>query len=164
MLWVRISIRARCTTLCDKVCQWHATGRWFSPGPSVPSTNKTDKQTNDINKISHSIILIVCFNTFIHLLTLGLYVPLIGRFKSLLFMWKLLQNTLIYSNRTALTIFLKRKRVVGILSQYILYLYQIALYISRPSTLYSSCDSIEIVDFSTLYRCTIFSTLNIKTD
>jgi hypothetical protein len=22
MLWVRISIRARCTTLCDKVCQW----------------------------------------------------------------------------------------------------------------------------------------------
>ena len=22
MLWVRISIKARCTTLCDKVCQW----------------------------------------------------------------------------------------------------------------------------------------------
>jgi len=22
MLWVRISIRARCTTLCDKVCEW----------------------------------------------------------------------------------------------------------------------------------------------
>jgi hypothetical protein len=30
MLRVRISIRARCT-LCDKVCQWLATGRWFSP-------------------------------------------------------------------------------------------------------------------------------------
>ena len=29
MLWVRISIRARCTTLSDKVCQWHATGLWF---------------------------------------------------------------------------------------------------------------------------------------
>jgi hypothetical protein len=42
MLWVRISIRARCTTLCDKVCQWLATGRWFSPGPPVSSTNKTD--------------------------------------------------------------------------------------------------------------------------
>ena len=40
MLWVRISIRARCTTLCDKICQWLATGRWFSPGPS---TNKTDR-------------------------------------------------------------------------------------------------------------------------
>jgi hypothetical protein len=32
--------RARCTTLCDKVCQWLATGRWFSPGPPVSSTNK----------------------------------------------------------------------------------------------------------------------------
>ena len=42
MLWVRISIRARCTTLCDKVCQWLATGRWFSPGPPFSSTNKTD--------------------------------------------------------------------------------------------------------------------------
>ena len=30
MLWVRISIRERCTTLCDKVCQWLATSRWFS--------------------------------------------------------------------------------------------------------------------------------------
>jgi len=28
------------TTLCDKVCQWLATGRWFSP---VPYTNKTDR-------------------------------------------------------------------------------------------------------------------------
>jgi hypothetical protein len=43
MLWGRISIRARCTTLCDKVCQWLATGRWFSPGPPVSSTNKTDR-------------------------------------------------------------------------------------------------------------------------
>ena len=43
MLWVPISIRARCTTLCDKVYQWLATGRWFSPGPAVSSTNKTDR-------------------------------------------------------------------------------------------------------------------------
>ena len=27
MLWIRISIRAGCTTLCDKVCQWLATNR-----------------------------------------------------------------------------------------------------------------------------------------
>jgi hypothetical protein len=40
MLWVRISIRPRCATLCDKVCQLLATGRWFS---SVSSTNKTDR-------------------------------------------------------------------------------------------------------------------------
>ena len=49
VLWVRISIRARCTTLCDKVCQWLATGRWFSPGPPVSSTNKTD--SHDITEI-----------------------------------------------------------------------------------------------------------------
>ena len=34
---------------CDKVCQWLATGRWFSPGTPVSSTNKTDH--HDINKI-----------------------------------------------------------------------------------------------------------------
>jgi hypothetical protein len=49
MLWVLISIRARCTTLCDKVCQWLVTGRWFSPGIPVSSTNKTDR--HDIAKI-----------------------------------------------------------------------------------------------------------------
>jgi hypothetical protein len=31
MLWVRISIRMRCTILCDKICQWLATGQWFPP-------------------------------------------------------------------------------------------------------------------------------------
>jgi len=30
-------------TLCDKVCQWLATGRWFSPGTPVSSANKTDR-------------------------------------------------------------------------------------------------------------------------
>jgi hypothetical protein len=42
IVWVLILIRVRCTTLCDKVCQWLATGRWFSLGPLVSSTNKTD--------------------------------------------------------------------------------------------------------------------------
>ena len=36
-------------TLCDKVCQWLATGRWFSPGSPVSSTNKTDR--HDIAEI-----------------------------------------------------------------------------------------------------------------
>jgi hypothetical protein len=40
---------ARCTALCDKACQWLATGRWFSPGPSVFSTNKTGR--HDIAEI-----------------------------------------------------------------------------------------------------------------
>jgi hypothetical protein len=32
----------RLTTLCDKVCQWLATSRWFSLGTPVSSNNKTD--------------------------------------------------------------------------------------------------------------------------
>ena len=40
MLWVRISIMARCITLCDKVCQWLAKVWCFFPGPPVSATNK----------------------------------------------------------------------------------------------------------------------------
>ena len=43
VLWIRVPLRARSTTLCDKVCQWLAAGRWFSPGHPVSSTNKTDR-------------------------------------------------------------------------------------------------------------------------
>jgi hypothetical protein len=43
-------------TICDKVCQWHATGQWFSPGPPV-SSNKTD--CHDITEI----LLKVALNT-----------------------------------------------------------------------------------------------------
>jgi hypothetical protein len=49
MLFVRIPIGARCTTLCDKAYQWLATGRWFSLGPPVSFTNKTDR--HDITAI-----------------------------------------------------------------------------------------------------------------
>ena len=42
MLWVRLPLRARCTTSCDKVCQ-------FSPGPPVSSTNKSNR--HDITEI-----------------------------------------------------------------------------------------------------------------
>jgi hypothetical protein len=45
------------TTFCDKVCQYLATGRSFSPGPPVSSTNKTDHQ--DITEI----LLKVALNT-----------------------------------------------------------------------------------------------------
>jgi hypothetical protein len=37
------------TTICDKVCQLLATGRWFSPGPPASSTNITDR--HDIAEI-----------------------------------------------------------------------------------------------------------------
>jgi len=30
------------TKLCDTVCQWLGSGRWFSPCIPVSSTNKTD--------------------------------------------------------------------------------------------------------------------------
>jgi len=60
LMWDRISISARCTTLCDKVCQWLAAGRWFYPGPPVSSIHditeillkvalNTIKQTNMYN-------------------------------------------------------------------------------------------------------------------
>jgi hypothetical protein len=45
----RISIRARGSTLCDKVYQRLATCRWFSTGHPVSSTNKTDR--HDIAEI-----------------------------------------------------------------------------------------------------------------
>ena len=41
LLWVRISIRERCITVCNKDGQWLAIGRYFSPGSPITSTNKT---------------------------------------------------------------------------------------------------------------------------
>ena len=40
---------ATCTTWCDKVGQWLATGPWFSPGTPVSSSNKTEH--HDITEI-----------------------------------------------------------------------------------------------------------------
>ena len=95
MLWVGISIRARCTTLCNKkkVCQWLLTRRWFPHGPSV-SSNKADrhniteillkvalntiKQTNTIEYICWRPVWLFrrsCICLFIHgyLLTTGIF-------------------------------------------------------------------------------------------
>ena len=53
MLWVRIFIRTRCTTVCDKVCHWPATVLSFSPDPPVPSINKVDRhQANKLFSIT----------------------------------------------------------------------------------------------------------------
>ena len=65
MLWVRISIRARSTTLCDKICQYLATGQWFSPGPPVSSTNKTDH--HDITEILLKVALNIMKQTARHI-------------------------------------------------------------------------------------------------
>ena len=53
----RSVIRARYTTLCDKVCQWLVTCLWFSLGSSVSSINKTEH--HDITEI----LLKVALNT-----------------------------------------------------------------------------------------------------
>ena len=42
MLCVRLPLRARSTTLRDKVCQWLAAGRWFFSGSSINKTNRHD--------------------------------------------------------------------------------------------------------------------------
>jgi hypothetical protein len=56
-LWVQIPFRWSIldTTLCDKVCQWLATGQWFSLGTPVSSTNKTDR--HDITEILLKVVL-----------------------------------------------------------------------------------------------------------
>jgi hypothetical protein len=41
--------QVRCTPYCDKVCLWLVTGKWFSPGTSVSSTNKNGRY--DITEI-----------------------------------------------------------------------------------------------------------------
>ena len=55
MLWVRIAIRARCTTLCDRVCHWLPTSLWFSTGTPGSSTNKTDH--HDITEMLLEVVL-----------------------------------------------------------------------------------------------------------
>jgi hypothetical protein len=70
-LWVRIPLRRGVlyTTLCDEVCQWLATGQWFSPGTLVSSTNKAD--CHDITEI----LLKVALNTiYIQPIRLMIYI------------------------------------------------------------------------------------------
>ena len=65
-LWVRTPLD---TKLCDKVCQWLATARWFSPGTPFSSTNKTDH--HDITEILLKVALnIINQPTIMHLLYL----------------------------------------------------------------------------------------------
>ena len=43
-LWVRVPLRRGVvdTMLCDKVCPWHAVGRWFSPVFSAIKSDRHD--------------------------------------------------------------------------------------------------------------------------
>jgi hypothetical protein len=57
-LWLQIPLTVRCTqyTLCDKICRWVATGRWFSLGTLVSSINKSDRHdiTEILLKVKHN--------------------------------------------------------------------------------------------------------------
>jgi hypothetical protein len=46
---------ARCTTLCDTVCQGLVTSQWFSTGTPISSTNKSD--LHDIAEILFKVAL-----------------------------------------------------------------------------------------------------------
>ena len=70
------------TTLCDKVCLWLTTSRWFSPGTSVSSTNKSDR--HDITEI----LLKVALNTIIP--NLGCFINRPNLFNS---KWLAIENT-----------------------------------------------------------------------
>jgi hypothetical protein len=68
------------TTLCDKLCQWLATGQWFSPGTSVSSTNKTDH--HDITEILLKVALNtinVTINSILHIMII--HISIIYTFK-----------------------------------------------------------------------------------
>jgi hypothetical protein len=56
------------TTLCNKVCQLLATGRWFSPGTPVSSINTTDRHNKD------GIFLKVALNTITLTITLHILI------------------------------------------------------------------------------------------
>jgi hypothetical protein len=58
-VWIPLSRGVLDTTLWDKVCQWNAAGRWFSPDTTVFSTDKTDR--HDLTDI----LLKVAFNSII---------------------------------------------------------------------------------------------------
>ena len=50
----KLTWKTQTHTLCDKLCQWLATGWWFSPGIPVSSINKTDRhdQTEILLKVA----------------------------------------------------------------------------------------------------------------
>jgi hypothetical protein len=93
MLRVRILLRRGVldTTLCDKVCQWFATCRWFSPGTPVSSTNNTDR--HDITEIVLKVTLNTIYKPNIAYYSLSLYLFLFSFIHSNpIYDWKLLFN------------------------------------------------------------------------
>jgi hypothetical protein len=79
------------TTLCDKVCQWPATGQWVSP---VPSTNKTDR--HDIAEILLKVALSTINQTINPFKTFHIWLLFVTNFIETI-LWILLIFTCIYA-------------------------------------------------------------------
>jgi len=56
------------TTLCDRVCQWLATGRWFSSGTPVSSTNITDRHSITEILLKVALISLIRNDSILHLI------------------------------------------------------------------------------------------------
>ena len=56
------------TTLCDRVCQWLATGRWFSSGTPVYSTNITDRHSITEILLKVALISLIRNDSILHLI------------------------------------------------------------------------------------------------
>ena len=95
MLWIWISSGRGVldSTLYDKVCQWLATGRWFSTVTPVSSTNKTDRHDditelllkvalNNINKQTNNpyrvLVITIYFNSYIYVFNFKAYLNLLN--------------------------------------------------------------------------------------
>ena len=64
---VMIFLKLLLNILCHNVCQWLATGRWFSPGTQVSSTNKIDRHeiTEMVLKVALNTITLTLLNIYI---------------------------------------------------------------------------------------------------
>ena len=67
------------TTLCEKVCQWLATGRWFSPGTPVFSTNKINAKIYSWNIVESGVKYHKFPLKLLHCYLLGCFIPHILR-------------------------------------------------------------------------------------
>ena len=89
-LWVWTPLRRRVldATLCDKVCHWLVTGRWFSLGHLVSSINKTD--CHNIAEILLKVALNIITLTLMHIFNNGICCTTVV---SLLLQWSCLPSS-----------------------------------------------------------------------
>ena len=117
ILWVWISSGRGLldTKLCDKVCLWLATGRWFTPVTPVDSTNKTDPHDdiaelllkvalNSINKQKNNPyrvhVITIYFNSYIYVFNIKAYLNLLNNIQLIYTCIEIWQNVKSHQNLT----------------------------------------------------------------